>query len=244
MIIRISTKQNNLDTFINNIIEKYHFDDDAYPCLLNIYNRLEAVESAKAFYKINDRTTGYALIDDNPAAIVAMTLGKGVDELANHYSVHGEIDKAYMLDCIANELLLFMYKEFNNSYPKFHRRYIKRYVFFGEAIGVEEMPGYLGCVCRAEDITTNHAGVLLPSKSVLFFAILSDNPKEACEGICANCGNKDCENRTSKNNITNCIDVNFQQQYKTEIQNRVKESSVNSIALNYGYGKIFGTTKK
>ena len=46
-----------------------------------------------------------------------------------------------------------------------------------------------------DDITANEYGVLTPSKSVIFYAILTENPKQICEGICGSCKNANCENR-------------------------------------------------
>ena len=138
-----------------------------------------------------------------------------------------------MLDCITNELLMKLYVEFNNMYAKYHRRYVKRYVFIGDEISTEKIPellqeiketdktsqnknkdgdikddlmafseeiGSMELVEGASDkkseneITANKYGVLNPVKSVMFYAVLTENPAQVCEGICENCNNKSCEN--------------------------------------------------
>ena len=45
-----------------------------------------------------------------------------------------------------------------------------------------------------KEISANEYGVLSPAKSVVFYAILTENPNKICEGICENCNNKACEN--------------------------------------------------
>ena len=195
-----------------------------------------------AMYRINSRVTGIKLIDDSQAAIVAMTLGKGPDDLKDGYTKKSELDKAYMLDCITNEILMNMYVEFNNLYSRFHRRYVKRYVFIGDEIKTDKIPGLLDEINEKENdsekkskkndnisndvqkdkagkeeialfseevgtidmpkeerskknnISANEYGVLTPTKSVVFYALLTENPNQICEGICDNCNNKGCEN--------------------------------------------------
>ena len=136
-------------------------------------------------------------------------------ELKDEYTKKGELDKAYMLDCITNELLMKLYVEFNNMYSRFHRRYVKRYVFIGEEITTEKIPdiiedikgntsynveigsmdmNYEECVKDDFIVSANKYGVMEPTKSVVFYALLTENPNQICEGICDNCNNKNCEN--------------------------------------------------
>ena len=64
-----------------------------------------------------------------------------------------------------------MYADFNQSYPKFHRRYVKRYVFVGEEIPLDGMQKLLAEVYgrqpadigQENDIMANEYGVLQPS---------------------------------------------------------------------------------
>ena len=140
--------------------------------------------------------------------------------------------------CVANELLLQMYADFNQSYPKFHRRYVKRYVFVGEEIPLDGMQKLLAEVYgrqpadigQENDITANEYGVLQPSKSVVFFALLSDNPEQRCQGICMNCGNTECENRMQE---ARQIQVRMEPQEMAAAMEPEQK-------LNYGYQRIFG----
>ncbi|MBQ9608228.1 MAG: hypothetical protein IJV15_02130 [Lachnospiraceae bacterium] len=251
MRIRLSAKQPNVEKFIDGIIDRYHFEKKDKETLINIYEKLSDAIAPMAAYRINRRVTGYKVIDDNPAAIVVLTLGDGPDEIKDKYTKDGKLDKSYMLDCITNEMLMNMYVEFNQTYAKYHRRYVKRYVFIGDEISTEKIPELLNEIYSADKsgaerkifenikangkksdfdesdnndesndnnvsekvyaeeiglietpeikkksdyVSANSYGVMTPTKSVVFYAILTENPNQICEGICENCNNKKCEN--------------------------------------------------
>lgn len=252
MKVRMTVEQPNREVFIERVIAKYHFSLENADTLLSVYDKVRSYMAPYAAYRINNHMRGVALIDDHPSAIVAMTLGEGVDRLQEYYDREHALEESYMVECIANELLLLMYAEFNRSYPKFHRRYVKRYVFVGDEIPLDSMCGLLEEIYGKPDkksgnpaegqepmaqglqsesqIIANAYGVLSPSKSVVFFAILSENPGTQCQGICMNCGNLECENRM---------------QEKRQLQNRVEPPELASTMeekqqLNYGYQRIFG----
>lgn len=254
MKVRMSVEQSNIDVFISNIISKYHFLEADRDKLKSLYMQLKNYLGPYAAYRINQRVTGVDVIDEGPAAIVAMTLGAGVDRLQERYIKNEQLEEAYMIDCICAELLLKMYGEFNAAYARFHRRYVKRYVFVGDEISVKEIPVLLKDIkgdrkkdnnaehdnreevakeiiekneeCEKlmehEDITCNEYGVLKPAKSVVFYAALSENPNQICEGICSNCGNAECENRVVASARVDTDD------------------KMDNKRLNYGYQRIFG----
>ncbi|MBO6113685.1 MAG: hypothetical protein J6P57_01380 [Lachnospiraceae bacterium] len=234
MRIRMNIKQPNPEKFIEKVINKYHFDRDDKQEMVEIYDEIMDCIEPFAAYRINNRVTGIKTIDESQAAIVSMTLGKAIDELKDCYTQKGELDKAYKLDCITNELLMNMYIEFNNMYARYHRRFVKRYVFIGDEISTEKIPELLNEIKETDkassdrekdsekradltvyseetgtmesiettnlvkkkdnEIIANKYGVLTPAKSVVFYAILTENPAQICEGICENCNNKSCEN--------------------------------------------------
>lgn len=243
MKIRMSANKQNRERFIKEIINKYHFEPEAEDDIISVYEKMQSCMKPYAVYRMNQRDTGIKDIDSRQSAIVAMTLGKGIDSLEEQLTDAGKLDEAYILECIAAELLLTMYGDFNKEYAKFHRRYVERYVFIGEEIPATEVPKLLKEVkgvkeaantCNVEkeneqskedldeetendktendktendktenerteieyedDITANEYGVLTPSKSVIFYAILTENPKQICEGICSSCKNANCEN--------------------------------------------------
>lgn len=239
----MSASKQDRERFIKEIINKYHFEPEAEDDIISVYEKMQSCMKPYAVYRMNQRDTGIKDIDSRQSAIVAMTLGKGIDSLEEQLTDAGKLDEAYILECIAAELLLTMYGDFNKEYAKFHRRYVERYVFIGEEIPATEVPKLLKEVkgvkeaantCNVEkeneqskedldeetendktendktendktenerteieyedDITANEYGVLTPSKSVIFYAILTENPKQICEGICSSCKNVNCEN--------------------------------------------------
>ena len=66
---------------------------------------------------------------------------------------------------------------------------------YSEEIGTMESIETTNLVKKKDnEIIANKYGVLTPAKSVVFYAILTENPAQICEGICENCNNKSCEN--------------------------------------------------
>lgn len=281
MKVRMSVEQQNSDEFINQVISKHHFSESDRERLVQVYQQIKMCMGPYAAYRINQKVTGVQAIDDGPAAIVSMTLGAGVDRLQERYMRNGQLEETYMLDCLASELLLQMYGEFNAAYARFHRRYVKRYVFIGDEIPASAIPDLLRDIrgqkrqpdkqadkqpeeqeqakteadmseetgknlCDSQpayerlmehdEISANEYGVLSPSKSVVFFAVLSENPNQACEGICSGCGNTMCENRVVSETQTDRMarDIAFDGQNNAETAGTVGN-------LTYGYQRIFGT---
>ncbi len=226
MKIRMSIEHSDDEKLINRVMEKYHFDKEAEKVIRTVYEKMLPYISPYAIYRMNQRDTGLKIVDDRQSAIVAMTLGRGIDSLEEQLTREGKHEEAYMLECIAGELLLNMYRDFNKSYARFHRRYVERYVFIGDEIPKTVIPGLLEelkkskpVVCTAADteaseelsdfgdeeelktatepdeITADGNGGLYPSKSVIFYAVLTENPNQVCEGVCHLCQNAICENR-------------------------------------------------
>ncbi len=238
MRIRISLIPGNFNSFIDEVALKYHFDDGDKPSLKAVFSQVEKRITPYAIYKINQRVTGVKEIDDGQAAVVAMTLGEEVDFLIDEYEKTKDITSVYMADCICNELMLRMYGEFNRIYAKFHRRYVARYYFIGDEIPLSKIDGLLhflqsGKVSHGDEseenqeddyeIKANEYGVLTPSKSVVLYAVLSENPNVRCVGICANCGNVACNNRIDSHNI---------ETYNMGVNNK-------AIIYSYGFQRIY-----
>lgn len=223
----ISLRNINKTSLIKNTIRKYHFNEDDQELLSAVYEHISDSIEPYAIYRINHRTTGLKYIDESQTAVCAITLGGVMDEILEGYKQESLLEEAYMADCLAGELLLRMYDIFNQEYSKFHRRYVNRYVFVGDAIPLDRMQLILDDIydnCPPEDreIIANDCGVLIPSKSVVFYALLTDNPKQICAGICASCGRSDCE------------------QGRLEAQ----EDSKPTVMLNYGIQRIFSNLKE
>ncbi len=221
MRINISLRNIDSEEFLKNVTEKYHFLEKDWALLGMVYNEILACARAQAVYRINQWNTGIKDIDTSQTALVAMTLGAGLDELQENYQRSGNLQESYMVECMASELLLYMYESFNKDYARFHRRYVKRYVFIGDDIPVSDMSVILGHLYEKGDVEqeiyANEYGALIPSKSVVLYALLTDNPNQVCQGICVGCNRTDCENS----------------QYK-------KSEPRREVAFNYGMQRIFG----
>lgn len=227
MRFSISLRDINRTSIIKNTIGKYHFNEEDEALLSAVYDHMMDSIEPYAIYRINHRTTGVKYIDESQTAVCAITLGEAMDEILEGYKEDSLLEEAYMADCLAGELLLRMYDIFNQEYSKFHRRYVNRYVFVGDTIPMDRMQLILddiydNCPMEDRDIMANDYGVLIPSKSVVFYALLTDNPKQICAGICASCGRSDCE------------------QGKLETQ----EDNKSAVMLNYGIQRIFSNLKE
>ena len=143
MKVRMAVEQPNKDAFIEQVMRKYHFSTEEKEALQQVYEKVRIYMAPYAIYRINTRMRGVPLLDAEQSALVAMTLGEGVDRLQEYYEREHALSESYMVECVANELLLQMYADFNQSYPKFHRRYVKRYVFVGEEIPLDGMQALL-----------------------------------------------------------------------------------------------------
>lgn len=241
MKIRLGADTKKPEEMIDTVVSRYHFQEEDKDDLAEVLRQLRLVIAPYAEYKINQRTTGVDIIDKGTSAVVSMSLGAGVDELMSRLLKDERLQEAYMLDCLSSELLLEMYREFNTSYARFHRRYVERYVFVGGSIPLTEMTGILEYLHEGSKVkeglggdfgdrnnqesqdnkdvvTANEYGVLTPAKSVVFYAILSENPSTVCSGICYSCDRTECENR---------LDEKLQ-------------AKSNNTELNYGYQRIFG----
>ncbi len=139
----------------------------------------------------------YSRLPLEQAELMAMTLGREVDARQEIYLKHENLTAAYMMECICSEVLLSLYQELNNQYAEQYGCYIKRYHFIGEKISLEEMPKILELL-EQDQITCNRYGVLMPKKSVVFFAETTNQQKEECRGICQYCTRTDCSNRSGE----------------------------------------------
>ncbi len=203
----ISIRDMGRELLIRNTLKKYHFNETDEKTLGEIYDQIADSCQPYAIYRINHRTTGIRYIDESQTAVCAITMGQKLDTLLDTYKEEKKLDEAYMADCLAGEMLLRMYDVFNQEYSKFHRRYVNRYVFIGDTIPLTNMQTILDDIYDNEpmedrEIIANEFGVLIPSKSVVFYALLTDNPKQICAGICASCGREDCQQSDVKSTVT------------------------------------------
>ncbi len=151
---------------------------------------------------------------------VLMTLGKGLDCLQESYHSKGMLTESYMLEVLAGELLLQAYQEYNCHVDKAGNWHVARYHFPGseEGMPLKMLPEMLSRFSGS--VSCNEAFCILPKKSVVFLAELTQDEKVRCEGICAGCKSINCPNKMEEN---------------IQIGRMLPD-----IALTYGYRAIFG----
>ena len=115
MKVRMAVEQPNKDAFIEQVMRKYHFSTEEKEALQQVYEKVRTYMAPYAIYRINTRMRGVPLLDAEQSALVAMTLGEGVDRLQEYYEQEHALSESYMVECVANELLLQMYADFNSE---------------------------------------------------------------------------------------------------------------------------------
>ncbi len=190
--------------------EKYHYEKESLEQLTALFHEVCIKGSFIEVYQRTIMREEYALLPVDRAELMALTLGNWIDEWQEYDLEHENLTNAYMLDCVCNELLLILYQQINRQYAIETGRYVKRYHFIGEKIPLEEMPRLLALLDQTK-IKSNAYGVLLPKKSVVFFAETTNQQEEECQGICQFCTRATCPNKSSQ-----------------------------GFHLTYGYQKIFG----
>lgn len=179
------------EPFIARVMQKYHFDAAEKENMRQVAARVQKEAAGQAGFWQTPEENGSA-----EWVNVAMTLGDGVDRLQETYLEEGRMTECYMAEALAGELLLTLYQKFNRRIREKTGRHVARYRFYGaeEGLPLEEMEK--APVLQGQDeISCNSACCLLPKKSVVFWAELTEEEGRVCEGICAGCGRKDCPNR-------------------------------------------------
>ena len=93
--------------------------------------------------------------------------------------------------------------------------------------GFDEVPVYVGArellAGLTKRVTCNAAFCLIPKKSVVFVAELTQDESVQCEGICMGCHKMHCINRI-----------------EDDFQTRRRIARMTDMPLHYGYSRIFG----
>lgn len=204
MKIRIPVDEMIYDRVLSAIKNKYTLTSDEQSLLNQMYRQIKEIVSPFALYKINSNITGNQLVDNNTSAVVIINLGEDLDALYNEYVIANETEKIYLLDCIANELLPELCVMFNLLYGKFHRRYIKKYIFVDYRNELQEtyiihllkmldskeevkrkIENDNSTDCDTSELLDDQSNdyrekyeKLIGSKSVMFYAVLTENPNE------------------------------------------------------------------
>lgn len=184
--ISLTTKLEKQD--ITKLIKRYHFSDEDFSKLNTLYEAFSPLLNIIAYYEYNlDLPT----VDYKNYYTVLITLGKNVDIIQDLYSKNHCISEEYMLECIANELLLKSYEECINFLQHETKNFAKQLDFLGDKYPIDLFPDIAKYFPDTE-ITYNKQLVLSPKKSVVFFLPMGTVKKLTSCNICSNCGNKDC----------------------------------------------------
>lgn len=199
----------------NNMITRYHFQQQDQPMLLSLYQALSPLLDIHACYLSH---THLKDVDLGKYAAVFLTLGDGIDEMQSIYLQRNHVSEAYMLECIGMELLTRAYEAFAGKLQSAMGVQAVRMHFIGDKYPysvMDEMREQMGEI----GIFFNEQYCMTPQKSVAFLLELADTGGAAnglagedvlkhthnalCHvhlaHICADCKNTDCEYRQKEN---------------------------------------------
>ena len=137
------------------------------------------------------------------AALCAVTLGSGIDDMQALYGGAEAVMDDYILECLGSTLLEKAYEELAGVLRRETGMFLNRYLFPGsqtELSQIAEIVGRLSAGGERIPVSYSTEFVLTPKKSVVFIGIL-EAEKAGC-GICADCPKMDCENRAGKEDIS------------------------------------------
>ena len=220
--------------FLENVRRKFHFEEEHTDEIRKVAEEMLPVMQKEAFWEsmpaewsdtVSLRQS--APEEENAAGSrrkaagtkyerVVISLGAGLDRLQEQYSEQGSLSKSYMLEALAGELLMESYAAYNRYVAETTDWHVARYHFPGseEAYPLEMLPELLAGLTKR--VTCNAAFCLIPKKSVVFVAELTQDESVQCEGICMGCHKMHCTNR---------IEDDFQTRRRM---------------VHYGYSRIFG----
>lgn len=182
--IRISMETKDL----KHIIARCHFREEDFFSLQALSAAVAPLLQVRAYSLWKN---GDGIISYPQYAVVFLTLGSGIDALQELYLDRNCLSEAYMIECIALELLTKAYREFVKSVQKKTGRWAEKIDFLGDSYPVELLPE-LYQEFGQMDISYNEKLVLSPKNSVVFLLPMTDKKQENACSICGNCSNKMC----------------------------------------------------
>lgn len=168
------------------------------------------------------------------AALCAVTLGSGIDDMQALYGGAEAVMDDYILECLGSALLEKAYEELAGVLRRETGMFLNRYLFPGsqtELSQVAEIVGRLSAGGERIPVSYNTEFVLTPKKSVVFIGILE--AKKAGCGICADCPKTDCENRKGQLRHSRAKE-------EREKSSQTQKSRGKDRNYSYGYQRIFG----
>lgn len=174
---------------------------------------LECLKIEKKLMLSDLRVKAWYRPEQENRILVVMTLGKVFDDLVEEYEKQEELLLAYAAECLAMEVLKKAYDMFSAKLYEKEGKYAGEFLFLDDE-AMKNMPEILKEM-KIEEVCCNEAFALIPQKTVVFLAEVSDEQNAGCIRLCENCSQKNCPNRMQK-------------------------TEHNLAALNYGYQRILG----
>lgn len=212
--------------FLVNVCRKFHYGEEQITELRAVAEEMLPWMHREAFWE--RRKSG--VMDGQQAGAangtyedVVMSLGSGLDRLQEGYQEKGLLSESYMLEALASGLLLAGYGAYNRYVEENRDCHVARYHFPG---GEEGFPLEMVSVLLkgfSGPVVCNGAFCMIPKKSVVFVAELTQDMQIRCGGICAGCHNVQCPNRVEEDPL------------RGRILARMAD-----MPMNYGYSRIFG----
>jgi len=140
MKIRMQIDEGQMNKIINILLDKYHFEEKDKELIASVYRVMNIEADPVASFCSYKESMDVDFQEKRESVLVAISLGEMIDKLQNRFVNEEKLEEAYMLDCIANEWLLMLYQNFNETYAKLYHRYVKKYVFIGDRIPTTKIP--------------------------------------------------------------------------------------------------------
>ena len=212
--------------FLESVCKKYHYGKAQETELRAVAEEMLPLMQREAFWESREsgsfngkqkETKGAAYED------VIMSLGSSLDSLQESYHEKEQLSESYMLEALASELLLMGYGAYNRYVREKRNWHVARYHFPGseEKFPLKMVPELLKG--SQYQIACNTAFCMIPKKSVVFVAELTQNEQIQCESICAGCHNVHCPNRVGRDFFRGSM-----------------LAKMADMPLSYGYSRIFG----
>ena len=213
------------DTFLHRVFKKFHYGKTQWEELYGVAKEMLPLMRKEAFWERRKSCCIHKCQEHTHVKYedVVMSLGNGLDHLQESYNKKGLLSEIYMLQNLASELLMLGYPSYNQYIENNLDWHVANYHFLGseKEFPLEMLPKLLKGL--TPKMTCNEAFCILPKKSVAFVAQLTQDKEIHCEGICAGCQSKNCQNYVTK-----------------DFQHR-KDGK---IPLHYGYHRIFKKSMK
>jgi hypothetical protein len=134
---------------------------------------------------------------DGSLCAVIVSLGAKIDALQDGYSAQGCLIDAYMIECIAMELLKNTYELAAAALHEAYGLWMDGYDFLGERYPIE-LTADVFKLLQPKEISYNQAYMLTPKKTVIFLTTLQQERQDSYCHVCGRCSNMACPNRRTE----------------------------------------------